>query len=319
MAKVEKLVIITKHTWLEGLIEQFNTKAQANFYIDQNLGPNNFTYYEESHNQYYKSLNQLKKSIPDKLKYQIVESSFLPNFLFNKTDLVVCIGPDGLVVNTAKYLNGQYILAINPDIQRIDGVLLPFTVESLNIGELIENIEQNDINLANITMAKAELNDNQVLYGVNDLFIGQQTHVSARYTLEYGDMSESQSSSGIIVSTGAGSTGWFRSIITGAIGITQNARQNINIGHIQEDDYRFHWDADYIYFSVREPFKSKTSGTDLIFGTIYEGDHLKVTSKMPDNGVIFSDGVEKDYLRFNSGTIAKIGIADKKVRLLLNS
>jgi hypothetical protein len=33
---------------------------------------------------------------------------------------------------------------------------------------------------------------------------------------------------------------------------------------------------------------------------------------MPKNGVIFSYGVESDYLEFNSGSIATIGVAEKQ-------
>lgn len=36
---------------------------------------------------------------------------------------------------------------------------------------------------------------------------------------------------------------------------------------------------------------------------------------MPRNGVIFSDGVEEDFLTFNSGSIATVGIAGRKLRL----
>jgi hypothetical protein len=32
---------------------------------------------------------------------------------------------------------------------------------------------------------------------------------------------------------------------------------------------------------------------------------------MPENGVIFSDGIESDYLQFNSGIEATITLADK--------
>src|SRR5437588_627039 len=75
--------------------------------------------------------------------------------------------------------------------------------------------------LRNVSMARAQLNDGQTLYAVNDLFIGQRTHVSARYRLSFQDRGEDHSSSGIIVSTGAGSTGWLRSVLTGAAGIVE--------------------------------------------------------------------------------------------------
>jgi hypothetical protein len=38
---------------------------------------------------------------------------------------------------------------------------------------------------------------------------------------------------------------------------------------------------------------------------------------MPENGVIFSDGIEADYLEFNSGTRAVVTVADKKGRLVV--
>jgi hypothetical protein len=36
---------------------------------------------------------------------------------------------------------------------------------------------------------------------------------------------------------------------------------------------------------------------------------LRLESQMPENGVIFGDGIETDHLEFNSGTQAAIGLA----------
>src|SRR4029434_1114874 len=97
---------------------------------------------------------------------------------------------------------------------------------------------------------KAELNDGQTLYAVNDLFIGVRSHVSARYTISVGDKSEQHSSSGLIVSTGLGSTGWFRSLMTGAAkvaGAASGGKFTIN------PPGGFAWDSDYLYYTVREP------------------------------------------------------------------
>src|SRR5262249_48145477 len=136
------------------------------------------------------------------------------------SDVVVVLGQDGLVVNAAKYLDGQPVVALNPDPERIDGVLLPFHVHKAN--QAIALALGNEPSWAEVTMARAELNDGQRLLAVNDLFIGARTHVSARYRLRYQGREENQSSSGLIVSTGAGSTGWHRSILTGAAGIVQS-------------------------------------------------------------------------------------------------
>jgi len=38
---------------------------------------------------------------------------------------------------------------------------------------------------------------------------------------------------------------------------------------------------------------------------------------MPENGVIFSDGIQEDFIEFNSGAIAEIGIADKRANIVV--
>ncbi|MHA1337993.1 MAG: sugar kinase [Promethearchaeota archaeon] len=316
MPDIEKIIIITKKTWLEELVNRFNTIAQAQFYIDQNLGKGHFDYYRLAHEKYHKSLDLIKKIVSNNYRYQVIEREFLPNFLFNKDDLIITVGPDGLVINTAKYLQEQRILAINPDSERIDGVLIPFNIKEFSL-ELLENIEKDNFYIEKITMAKAELNTNQVLYGVNDIFIGHKSHMSARYSITYRDHTENHSSSGIIVSTGTGSTGWLRSIITGAIRITKKIRGDLR--DVDEYDYKFDRTSRYLVFSVREPFVSKLSKADICFGEIFDDEYLEIESKMPENGVIFSDGIESDYLNFNSGIVAKIGIAEKNVNLILNN
>jgi hypothetical protein len=132
-----------------------------------------------------------------------------------------------------------------------------------------------------------------------------------------GEVSEHQSSSGIIVSTGAGSTGWLRSVLTGAAGVMQ--AQEGEAVELPPDLGRFEWEANYLVFSVREPFPSRTSAAHTVFGRIEGGDTLEVVSQMPQNGVIFSDGVEADYLEFNSGTIANVGLSEKKLHLVTST
>jgi hypothetical protein len=312
MAGVEKIVIITKKTALEELVERFGTRGQARFYLEH-MGAS-FDEYQAAHEAYVAALAQLRQSLPTSVRSQFVERSFLPTFAFGDHDLVVTVGPDGLVVNTAKYLAGQPVLAINPDPQRIDGILVPFSVGQA--AAALRKAVRGQFAAKGVSMAKAELNDGQRLYALNDLFIGQRTHVSARYRLRFKDRAEDQSSSGIIVSTGAGSTGWLRSVITGAAGVMESfggARAAVSA----RQRYRFDWDADYLYFSVREPFISRASAASLVFGRIEAGEELEVVSHMPQSGVIFSDGIEADYLEFNSGAIARVALGEERVRLIV--
>ena len=89
-----------------------------------------------------------------------------------------------LVVNTAKYLDGQPVLAFNPDPARIDGVLLPFGMEAAD--ETVRAALAGRLERRGVTMARATLDDGQSIEAVNDIFIGTRSHASARYRIEHG-------------------------------------------------------------------------------------------------------------------------------------
>jgi hypothetical protein len=140
--------------------------------------------------------------------------------------------------------------------------------------------------------------------------------VSARYRIEHAGRAEDQSSSGLIVSTGAGSTGWLQSIVTGSVRVAAGIT-GLEITPPAAETYRLPWEADELYFTVREPFTSRTSQATLVFGKVSARAPLVVRSHMPENGVIFSDGIEADYLAFNAGAVATIGVAERKARLIV--
>src|SRR5260221_10253066 len=124
---IDRIVLVTKKTLLDELTERFNSRAQARFYIEQQGG--RFDEYEAAHTCYTAALAAVQRGLPRGLKQHRIERSFLPNYVFGEGDLVVTVGPDGLVVNTAKYLRDQPLLAVNPDPSRVDGLLLPFGPE----------------------------------------------------------------------------------------------------------------------------------------------------------------------------------------------
>jgi hypothetical protein len=71
------------------------------------------------------------------------------------------------------------------------------------------------------------------------------------------------------------------------------------------------WDAEYLQFAVREPFPSVATQATLICGRTGKESPLVVRSLMPENGVIFSDGIESDFLEFNSGVTATVSVAER--------
>ncbi len=322
-----KIILVKRKTRLEELISRYNTIAQAQFYIEH-LG-SDFSDYLQENEQYKKAVSDAQGELEQLGRVQVVDREYVPNFLFGKSDVVVAVGQDGLVANTLKYLTDQLLIGVNPDPARWDGVLLPFKVSDLRL--VMQDVFKMKRPVKEVTMAKAEMNDGQTLYAVNDLFVGQKTHVSSRYRIRLGKSQEAHSSSGIIISTGLGSTGWMKSVMAGAEGIMTGITAEAGIpGHPGAVDpvrsggkppktrqKPMGWNAEYLYFSVREPFPSKTTKTDLVFGKITRSNPLAILSQMPENGVIFSDGIETDCLQFNSGLEARITLAEKKGHLVV--
>ena len=217
-------------------------------------------------------------------------------------------GQDGLVANTAKYVNEIPIIAVNPDPARYDGLLLPFKPD--NCIDAVEKVVSNNFNCKTVSLAEASLNDGQRLLAFNDLFIGASSHISARYKISYNKKIEEHSSSGIIVSTQSGSTGWLSSIFNMAFGMQQF------IEHNETKKKMVKLKDNQLMFAVREPFRSKKTQANLIAGILTGQTKLVLESFMPNNGVIFSDGIENDFLSFNSGAIATIGLAKETVKLV---
>jgi len=325
-----KIILVSRRTRLDDLIARFNTEEQAKFYVEH-LGAD-FSDYVRERDTYREALAQAERILRELGRVQTLARSFLPNFLFGKDDTVVVLGQDGLVANTVKYLSTQPVIGVNPDPTRWDGVLLPFTVRDL--GKIVPEVFAAKRRIKEVTMAKAELNNGQHLHAVNDLFIGPKSHVSARYVIRVGDHEEQHSSSGIIVSTGLGSTGWLKSLLAGALGVANSLAGNQSVGQARgvagaphsgtrsrpstsATESSFDWSADYLLFTVREPFPSKTSEASLVFGKVTRESPLKLTSQMPERGVIFSDGIEDDFLEFNSGTQALITVAEEKGHLVV--
>src|SRR3990172_5724528 len=93
-----KIILVTRKTRLEDLVERFNTREQARFYIEHSGG--DFSFYVQEHDTYIAGLQELRQGLQTLGKLQVIERAFLPNYLFAPQDVVVTIGIDGLVVNT---------------------------------------------------------------------------------------------------------------------------------------------------------------------------------------------------------------------------
>ena len=302
-----KIVIVTRKTRLAELIYKYNTIEQAKFYIEH-MGVDFSDYILEDEN-YRKALARVRDSAALFGRVQEIDREFVPNMIFGRNDIVVAVGQDGLVANVMKYLDGQPLIGVNPDTNRWDGVLLPFEADQLK--DILPKVAALEYNIQEVTMAEAVTRDGQSMLAVNDLFIGCRTHTSALYDIILNGVRENHSSSGVIVSTGLGSSGWYKSVIDQV----QRIAEAFGAGRIADTPLK--WDDEQLAFTVREAFPSRATQANLIFGRIKQDDRFTIISKMPANGVVFSDGMEDDAISFLSGTEVSIGIAKQKGKLVV--
>jgi NAD kinase len=303
-----KVVLVTRHSRLEELLARFNTREQARFYVEH-LGAD-FDDYVVEHENYQQARRLVTRALEAHGRYQVIDRSYLPNFMFGSGDVVLALGQDGVVANTLKYLEGQPLAGVNPDPKRWDGVLLAWCPD--DVAGALPALLADQAPTRDVTMGVATFADGQTLHAVNDFFVGPKSHTSARYEIRLGDRHEVQSSSGIIISTGLGSTGWMRSVVTGSMAVAAEAAH-------RQLSWKFsgrEWDERSLHFAVREPFPSKSSEATLVCGCIQGRETLTITSQMAENGVVFSDGIEADFLAFNAGMKVEIRVADRIGRLV---
>ena len=290
-----RAVLVTRETDYERLLSVHATREQARFFL-QTRGQN-LDVIVGQHEAFMAAVHIVRGSIPDTWRVAKVNRADLDRFLFSPEDIVLAIGQDGLVANVAKYLTGQPVLGINPAPDVNEGVLVPLRCE--DVVKLAPAVAAAVASIERRTMVQATLDDGQTLRALNEIFVGHRSHQSARYVISLDGKSERQSSSGVIISTGTGATGWARSIMTSSNHAVTLAPTDPRLA-----------------FFVREPWPSIATGTSIAWGPLGSNDALTILSNMNDGGVIFADGVEQDHLTFGWGKIAKLSIANTTLNLV---
>lgn len=291
-----RVVVVTRSSSYAQLIAKHGTREQARFFLanrEQSIDA-----VHEDHRQFEIARQAVCAAIPSSWRQASVDRDDLHRFVFEPGDVVIAIGQDGLVANAAKYLDGQPVIGIDPAPGRNAGVLVPHRAPAA--AALLQSVIRKRATIQVRTMVEVELDDGQRLLALNELFVGHPRHQSARYRLSYGGRAERHSSSGVVVSTGTGASGWARSI----------ARERAGCPALPAPaDPR-------LAFFVREAWPSPVTGTELTAGLIERDQTLEITSEL-DDGVIFGDGIEDDRLEFRWGSRARIRVASRQLALVM--
>lgn len=296
-----RVVVVTRPSDYEALLARHGTREQARFFLETR--GQDIRDAEERDAWQRAVLDGISKAIPQRVRRAHVTRADLSRFYFEPDDVVACVGQDGLVANVAKYLTGQLVIGVNADPTHNDGVLVRHDAKKARtlVGHSLEPDRERTMKIEERTMVEAVTDDGLRLVALNEIFAGHRTHQSARYRISHSKSEERQSSSGVVVSTGTGATGWARSI---ALSRSQAPSLPKPSDHA-------------LVFFVREAFPSIATGTSLVTGAVDTNAPLSIVSEMNEGGTLFGDGIEDDALDFRWGLRATIRPARERLRLAL--
>ncbi|HET6953779.1 MAG TPA: hypothetical protein VFI47_25675 [Acidimicrobiales bacterium] len=298
MTLTPRAVVVHRRAELEELIARHGTRQQVAFFLS-NRG-RSLDDVEARHAAQRHALEAVARAIPIDWRRGNVERSDLNRFVFGPEDVIVAVGQDGLVANVAKYLTGQVVVGIDPEPERNPGVLVPHRPDA--IGSLLAQAVADDVgaHVQARVMVQANVDDGQRLRALNEVFVGHPTHQSARYRIAAPDgRAERHSSSGVLIGTGTGSTGWCRSAWL---------ERHSTIALPGFDEPRLSW-------FVREAWPSPATGTDCTEGLLDVGQELVMIAE--SDLVIFGDGIESDALSLTWGQQVAVRLADQRLHLLV--
>jgi hypothetical protein len=288
MALAPRAVVVHRRSELDLLLERHGTRGQAEFFL-RSRG-RDLAAVQARHDALQQALQQCDAAIPSGWRRAGVERTDLPRLHFDPEDVVLAVGQD---------VADQPVIGVDPEPGINPGVLVRH--RAADLGAVLAAVGAGTAPVEQRCMVEAALDDGQVLRALNELYLGDPGHQSARYRLRApgsAEAGERQSSSGVLVGTGTGATGWCASLSR------DRAAPPPLPGPLEQ---RLAW-------FVREAWPSPSTGTTWTQGLLEPGAALQLVAE--GDLVVFGDGLESDRLQVGWGQQIVVRVAGRHLTLV---
>lgn len=245
--------------------------------------PEIFASLEQGRARQTQSLQQVIDAFNDAGFEVVVQSQTVFEGVDDDTDVVIVVGGDGTVLDVSHSVKRKPLIAINSDPARSVGIFCACAADQAR--EAAHRVKEGNAIPTTLHRMRVTRNGEEFIYpALNDVLVANaHPAMMSRYQLTAGSNSEVHASSGMWISTPAGSTGGIRSAGGTVLPISGRMLQ----------------------YLVREPFSPRGSGYRLARGVrhLYEG--LTVQSMMT-GGRIYVDGPYHE-LPFEMGDVLELG------------
>lgn len=247
-----------------------------------------------SHERQMESLRELETFLHET---QFVQRDGLTKQLADNASLLISLGGDNHFQYVSRFLGNTPIMGINSDPLRSDGGLTYFTAREFE--RVLRCLEKDDFSVEGWTRLDASVNGGETCTATSEVYMGESERKNmSRHILEYRGITEEQKCSGLLVATGAGSSGWYSSACR----------------YLHPEGNPFPRTSGYARFLVTEPFRGRLTRYPTPEGVLERGERLAVRSLNDSSGRLMCDSL--DEYGFRMGSVAAIGISESPLRVV---
>ena len=245
-----------------------------------------------SHERQKKALSDMRDAFRESM---FISADDLTRETAGRAGLVIALGGDNHFQYVSHFLADTPIIGVNYDPASSEGAVIYFSPCAEHLRDMLLS---DTFSVEEWTRLQAEINGMPIMPATSEYFLGEEQRKDmSRYVTEFHGMAEKQKSSGVVVATGAGSSGW----------------HNSASGHIHPAGKIFPTIDAVAEFIVTEPYKGRLTHYSMLQRTMGEDDVLVVKSLNDSRGIVTSDAIEVYPFEIGATAVVRVWPASLKV------